>query len=265
MPAPPAPSAPADPTDTRQAHDGHYSYAVYADPRTATGFDAARFGGPIGKLLADTQELVLCRSLGSIDGCAIIDVGTGTGRAARALARRGGRVVAVDASDAMLAVARSYAERDGLSIEFARADAHVLPYPDRSFDCAVSLRVLMHTPDWRRCLAELCRVTRYKLVIDYPAVGSVAALQSSIRRLASALGAPTEPYRVFSRRAIERELARGGFAVRGIHRQFVLPIAVHKRIGSRRMTVRVEDLLARIGLLRLFGSPVTLLAERCAF
>jgi hypothetical protein len=43
----------------------------------------------------------------------------------------------------------------------------------------------------------------------------------------------------------------------------VLPIAFHKAVGSRRFTQWSERLLERIGLLKLFGSPVTLVAERC--
>jgi len=49
-----------------------------------------------------------------------------------------------------------------------------------------------------------------------------------------------------------------------VHRQFVLPIACHKLIGSRGATERIEGSLARLGLLRLLGSPVTLVADRCA-
>jgi hypothetical protein len=49
-----------------------------------------------------------------------------------------------------------------------------------------------------------------------------------------------------------------------VHRQFVLPIALHKAIGSRAITERVEHALERTGLLAWFGSPVTLVAERCA-
>ena len=37
----------------------HYSYAVYADPAHAGRFDQLRFSGPIGTLLAETQEQVL--------------------------------------------------------------------------------------------------------------------------------------------------------------------------------------------------------------
>jgi hypothetical protein len=48
-----------------------------------------------------------------------------------------------------------------------------------------------------------------------------------------------------------------------VHRQFVLPIAFHKALRSRRLTVSLERALDRLGLLRVFGSPVTLVAERC--
>ena len=44
------------------------------------------------------------------------------------------------------------------------------------FDVAVSLRVLMHTPQWQRCLAELCRVADRLVIIDYPSATSVALL-----------------------------------------------------------------------------------------
>ena len=64
--------------------------------------------------------------------------------------------------------------------------------------------------------------------------------------------------------AAEGLFARHGFRVRRSLRQFVLPIALHKAIGSRRFTTAVERTLGRAGLLRLLGSPVTVLAERCA-
>ena len=57
---------------------------------------------------------------------------------------------------------------------------------------------------------------------------------------------------------------RAGFRVVDRHRQFVLPIALHKRLGSVAATERIEGALARLGLRRLVGSPVTLVAERCA-
>ena len=41
-------------------------------------------------------------------------------------------------------------------------------------------------------------------------------------------------------------------------------IAVHKMIGSRRFTLASEAMLRGLGLNRAFGSPITVVAERCA-
>jgi SAM-dependent methyltransferase len=242
----------------------HYSYSHYADPSTARTFDDRRFGGPIGDLVASTQATVLANFIGRIQQRAILDVGTGTGRAALLLARGGAQVTAVDASEAMLSVARARADREHVSVRFLHGDAHALQFADRSFDVAISLRVLMHTPEWQRCIAELCRVAERLVVVDYPSATSVAWIESIGRRAAHALGRRTEPYRVFTDRAIADAFDRNGFRIRSVHRQFVLPIALHKAIGSRRFTARVEDLLDRAGLLDALGSPVSVVAERCA-
>jgi ubiquinone/menaquinone biosynthesis C-methylase UbiE len=240
----------------------HYSYSAYADPQMAETFERARFSGPIGSMLADTQEQVIAAFLEPVTGKRILDVGTGTGRAAIALARRGATVTGVDASAEMLAVARRRAAESGVQVTFVQGDAHALDFAAGSFDAVVCLRVLMHTPDWRRSLAELCRVARGRVVFDYPALASAASLQAAARRVAHRFGASVEAYRVFSDRAFERALGESGFRVAGSHRQFVLPIAVHKAVGSAAATRRIEAALAAVGLCRLLGSPVTVAAER---
>ena len=91
-----------------------------------------------------------------------------------------------------------------------------------------------------------------------------ATLEVELTGCPKRFGARTEPYRVLSDRSVRRVLQKAGFRVRGEHRQFVLPIALHKAIGSRRFTLWSEHVLDRAGLLKSFGSPVTLVAERCA-
>jgi SAM-dependent methyltransferase len=251
-------------TGAPQPGTDHYSYSVYADPAMAEAFDALRFGGPIGRMIAETQERVVAEFLAPVAGRTVLDVGTGTGRAAIAVAARGAIVTGVDASAQMLAVAERRAKDAGIRVTFAAGDAHGLAFPDRSFDAAICLRVLMHTPDWRRSLRELCRVSRDRVVFDYPALSSAAAFQAAARHAAHALGRRVEAYRVFGARAVRSELAANGFRLADSHRQFVLPIAFHKRLNSAAATGRIEGALGRAGLTRLLGSPVTVVAERCA-
>ena len=241
----------------------HYSYSAYADPAMAASFDKRRFGGPIGEYVAASQARAVANMVGRIKDRAIVDVGTGTGRAAILMARGGARVTAVDASDQMLDVARKRAAEEGLKIRFTRGDAHALQFADREFDVAICLRVLMHAPEWQQCLAELCRVAERLVIFDYPAALSAALVESVSRRVIHALGARTEAYRVFPNRTIRQALDRSNFRVRSVHRQFVMPIQFHKAIGSRRFTIWSEDVLDRLGLLKRFGSPVTVVAERC--
>lgn len=241
---------------------GHYSYTHYANQSVAEGFDALRFSGDVGQFLLEQQAALLADALAPLQGRRIADVGTGTGRAAIGLARLGARVVGFDASVEMLDVARTRAAEAGVSILFSVGDAHALPLPDRDVDAAVCLRVLMHAIDWERCLTELCRVAKSRVVFDFPSASSAAAIESAVRRARLRRGHKVEAYRVFSEKEIATVLTGQGFRIVDIRRQFVLPIAFHKAVGRFSVTRRLERGLERIGALRLFGSPVTVVAER---
>lgn len=93
----------------------------------------------------------------------VLDVGCGTGEDARRMAQRvapGGRVIAVDGSQHMIAVARQRAEGCGLPIEFQITDAHRLPYADDCFDASRADRIFMHLESPAQALREMQRVTR---------------------------------------------------------------------------------------------------------
>ena len=239
----------------------HYSYSIYADTETAEHFDDSRFGGQVGQLIFEMQERVLLDFLGDPHPVTALDVGTGTGRAAFAIAKCGMRVTGADASRGMLKVAGTNAAKNNLAVAFLSGDAHALPFANHSFDLVVSLRMLMHTPDWRRCIGEMCRVARRRVIFDYPPLISFAALQTGARHVAQLAGRRVETYHVIRTGAVRSVLHANGFEIVKMNRQFVLPIAFHKLIGSARFTSNTERTLAAIGLLRLMGSPVTILAE----
>ena len=64
-------------------------------------------------------------------------------------------------------------------------------------------------------------------------------------------------------RDVRARLPRTAFGSSIVRRQFVLPIALHKDVGSAWRSPQASNgALAAIGLLRLLGSPVTMVAER---
>ena len=198
----------------------------------------------------------------------VLDVAAGAGDQTLLAARLvgpSGYVLATDISSDMLSIAAEMVRGAGLTnVDTRVMDGENVDLDADSFDAVICLRVLMHTPDWRRSLGELCRVARDRVVFDYPALLSAAALQAAARHAVHATGGRVEAYRVFADRTVAAALGINGFRIADSHRQFVLPIAFHKGLNSAAATGRIEGALARAGLTRLFGSPVTLVAERCA-
>lgn len=91
-----------------------------------------------------------------------LDVGTGKGLMATALARTGLDVVSVDVDAAEQAVAAALAAEAGASgrIRFVRADGACLPFREDRFGCAVMMDMLHHLDDPAPVLREMARVVR---------------------------------------------------------------------------------------------------------
>ncbi|TKJ31239.1 hypothetical protein CEE39_07415 [bacterium (candidate division B38) B3_B38] len=240
----------------------HYSYRVYASQEVAAKFDEDRFGGPIGQLIQQKQEATLLSILGDFRGKTILDIGAGTGRTAIPLAHCGARVTALDASAEMLTIARQKAEECGADISFQQGDAHQLPYPDSSFDMVVCFRLLIHAVDWKKVIGEFCRVARGTVVFDFSPWGSFALLHPPYLHLKKFLDKKTQTYRVLRMAAIKRELRRHGFQMVSSHREFVLPLAVHRKLNSVRFTTATESLFGRLKINSFFGGPLTIKANR---
>ena len=90
----------------------------------------------------------------------LLEVGCGIGVDSIQLARRGFQVTAVDLTENALVVARQFATRRGVTIDFRLGNAEALDFPSESFDFVYSFGVLHHTPDIERSLAEVYRVLR---------------------------------------------------------------------------------------------------------
>jgi ubiquinone/menaquinone biosynthesis C-methylase UbiE len=110
----------------------------------------------------DLEDLdLLFAGLSPEAGHRVLDVATGGGHTALALAGRGVRVVASDLTPRMLREARTLAAEAGAgTIEFAAADAEALPFADAVFDRVTCRIAPHHFPDIRTAVKEITRVTR---------------------------------------------------------------------------------------------------------
>ncbi len=97
-----------------------------------------------------------------------LDVGTGAGALALALAPLVREVVGVDRVPELLALGRERARAFG-NVELVEGDATALPFPASSFDLAATMRTLHHVARPELVVAELARVTKIGgrvLVVD---------------------------------------------------------------------------------------------------
>lgn len=106
----------------------------------------------------DEVEARIDALLGPATLGALLDVGTGTGRMLELLAGRAERAVGIDASAAMLAVARANLDRAGIrNVRLKQDDIYVLSEPRNTFDTAIIHQVLHYLDDPARAVAEVAK------------------------------------------------------------------------------------------------------------
>lgn len=130
----------------------------------------------LDRMLRPFEDL-LVESTSVLPGGRVLDVGCGTGSTALAFARRvgaTGRIVGVDLSEPMLALARERAALERLPATFVTADAQVHPFEPASFDAIVSRFGVMFFDDSVRAFANLRRAARAGAELRFVAWRSAA-------------------------------------------------------------------------------------------
>ena len=166
-----------------------------------------------------------------------LDVATGAGHTAFALAPHVSKIIATDLTPEMLAEARKLQAANGLAnVDFRIADVHQLPFEAGAFDLVTSRRAPHHFADIGKALREMRRVMKRggRLVIDDRSVPE----DDFVDAVMNELDWYHDPSHVRQYRPSEwqRMLADAGFTVEGVE-----PYMQHRPLDSLTKDVSAEN------------------------
>jgi 2-polyprenyl-3-methyl-5-hydroxy-6-metoxy-1,4-benzoquinol methylase len=233
-----------------------------ADIETASAEYARRFSGAVGAWFLDVQAAATLELAAPWQGRGVLDVGGGHGQLTGPLAAAGFDVTVLGSAPSCRERVAAWVDAD--RARFQVGDLLHVPWPARSFDVVLAFRLLPHVARWRDLVAELCRVARHAVIVDYPTRRSVNAFARLLFRLKRRVESDTRPFDVFKDEDVTEGFSANGFAVTGRCAQFFLPMALHRGLGSASVSRASERVARALGLTRVLGSPVIVRATRRA-
>lgn len=197
----------------------------YQSDDIADAYEEKRFSNG-GRLIDDREKEAVLNALGPVEDTAVLEVACGTGRFTSLLADRGADIVGLDISPAMLKQGREKARSVEVddSLEFMRADAARLPFPDDHFDAVLAMRFFHLADRPASFLSEMARVSKGQVFFDTFKRFSFR----SIYNFALPMGS-----RLYSSGEVERLLQGAGLQLDGADHDFVLPYGFYRKIPNR--------------------------------
>lgn len=230
-----------------------------ADVVTSSAAYARRFAGPVGAWFLEVQARTTLELLAPWPRASVLDVGGGHGQLLGPLLEAGHDVTVYGSDEACRE--RIEARLDGTRARFRAGDLLRGPWPAGAFDVVVSYRLLPHVAAWRELLAELCRLARRAVLVDYPTRRSVNAAADLLFTAKKGVEGDTRPFAVFRDADIEAALAGAGFRPTARRPEFFFPMALHRALRAAPLSRGLETVARGLGLSRALGSPVILRAE----
>lgn len=230
------------------------SFPETADIHTSADEYATRFAGRTGAWMLEVQERITLDFLRPFAAKTVLDVGGGHGQLARPLCRDGYEVTVLGSAPACEHRIRDLT-RTG-ACRFVVGNVIALPFPDRSFDAVICFRLVTHCGRWPELIAELCRVARQAVIVDYPTSQSLNTIAPALFGAKKKLEKNTRPWRLFRHDEVLGEFEKQGWRVANRTGQFFFPMVVHRMLSTRPLSVLLEAVSRAPGLNRRWGSPV---------
>lgn len=227
-----------------------------ADIETSSEDYAKRFAGGVGSFFLDVQTAMTLDLLKPWPKATILDIGGGHAQLAVPLVHRGFDVTVAGSSEEC----RNRLDRlmEPGSFRFQQCNILSLPFEDKSFDIVVAFRLLPHVSQWQNLLAEMCRVSRKAVLVDYPDVLSFNIVSEHLFHAKKAIEGNTRPFTCFRREEITTEFVKHGFTQPVLRPELFVPMALHRAINRVTISKALEYFSRVTGMTYLFGSPVIL-------
>ena len=214
---------------------------------------ANRFKGKVGQWLL-LQQKNATRNLIHGDNLKVLDVGGGHGQNIDTIQEMGHSITILASTEQSLDPIRDKLVKQG--VQYDVGSFLDFPYADNSFDVVVSYRTLSHMDDPERFVAELSRVARSQILVDFPSTASINLLYKPAFWIKKKLEPSTREFQSFSVKSVSSLFAKGKFKTQSVYKQFFLPMALHRMLRMRVFSAISEKSFRLVGLTFLFGSPV---------
>jgi ubiquinone/menaquinone biosynthesis C-methylase UbiE len=230
------------------------------DIETSSENYARRFSGPAGKYLLLQQRKALLKVLENTTLNSVLDVGGGHGQLAPILVERGCHVTILSSATVCYEKIQEVSTKQDVS--FVAGNLTNLPFPENSFDLVISVRLISHILDWKRLIAEFCRVSKKSVIMDYPETKSLNCLTPLLFQIKKKIEGNTRTYNSFSNNMLEAEFNFHDFKISKRECQFFIPMFLHRLLNGASSLQKAENYCKKIGLTNAFGSPAIIRADK---
>jgi len=212
-----------------------------------------RFAGKVGEWFLQTQNQITHDLLKEGPNTqTVIDFGGGHGQNIKTCQKLGLQVSILSSDE----TCNQLIKQEFNSLEYKIGLLTDSQCDPQSYDAVLSYRMLPHLQDWKTHIAELCKVSKGTVVIEFPNSKSVNAFSDKLFALKKSVEGNTRQFTLFSLEQVSAEFESHGFKLITAKGQYLLPMVVHRALKLPSISKVFEKVIGVILPRTKFGSPL---------